>query len=333
MADYQDIRGLRVKYLSADPSTSTLGEVWYNSVSGTLKSTVMSSATWASGGSLSESRTDAGVFGTQTAGAIASGLIMPVTGSYRSATEEYNGASWGSGGGLPTPRAYMVAGGTQTTGIVIGGDSASGAGIASTELYNGASYSAGGGLNAMPPGYSYNMLGGGPQTSAIIAGGEGHPTAGPGRQVQEYNGSTWTMSPVAYPQTISRGGFAGTNTAGLFFGGATSPSPTNLTTEWNGGSFAVGGSLGTPRHNIGSCGIQTQALCIGLDGPTGAGTICELYDGTSWAATAALGSGDYGCDSCGTTSAALNAASRVAPGTQTEEYNGAVAEIQTLTTS
>ena len=330
MADYQDIKGLRVKYLSADPSTLTLGEVWYNSTSGTLKATVMGTASWASGGALSESRADCGVFGTQTAACAATGLIMPITGSYRSTTEEYNGASWGSGGGVPTPRAYLVAGGTQTAGVIIGGDSSPGAGIASTEEYNGTAYTGGGGLNTLPPGYAYNMLGGGPQTAAIIAGGAGYPTEGPKRQVQEYDGSSWTTSPVAYPQVIERGGFAGTNTAGLFFGG--NPGSVTLTNEWNGASFSTGGTLGTGRHNIGSCGIQTQALAIGRDGPT-AGTICELYDGTSWAATAALGAGNYGCDSCGTTTAALNTASRVAPGTQTEEYAGAVAENQTLTTS
>jgi len=329
MATYQDIKGLRVKYLSADPSTVTSGEVWYNSTSGTLKATVSSTASWASGGVLSESRTDAGVFGTQTAGTIASGLIMPVTGSYRSTTEEYNGASWSSGGGVPTPRAYMVAGGTQTAGIVIGGDSASGAGIASTEEYNGTGYTAGGGLNAMPPGYAYNMLGGGPQTASIIAGGAGHPTGGPMQIVQEYNGSSWTTSPVAYPQVIDRGGFAGTNTAGLFFGG--NPGTVTLTNEWDGASFSTAPSLGTGRANFGSCGIQTAALAIGGNSP--GITTTELYDGTSWAVTGALGAGNWGCDSCGTTTAALNAASRVAPATQTEQYSGSVLQAQTITVS
>jgi len=330
MADYQDIRGLRVKYLSADPSTTTAGEVWYNSTSGTLKASVIGTASWASGGVLSESRTDGGVFGTQTAACAATGLIMPVSGSYRSTTEEYNGASWSAGGGVPTPRGYMVAGGTQTAGIIAGGDSAPGGGIASTEEYNGTAYTAGGGLNAMPPGYAYNQLGGGPQTAAMVAGGEGYPTPGPRAIVQEYNGASWTTSPIAYPTAAYRGGFAGTQTAGLFFGNYTPPQ--TLTNEWNGASFAAGGSLSTGRTNFGSCGTQTQALAIGNAGPT-AQTICELYDGTSWAATAALGAGNEGCESTGTTTAAINTMSRVAPGTQTEEYTGAVAETQTLTTS
>ena len=37
MATYQEIKGLKVKYLSADPSNLNEGEVWYNSTSDTLK--------------------------------------------------------------------------------------------------------------------------------------------------------------------------------------------------------------------------------------------------------------------------------------------------------
>ena len=330
MADYPTIRGLRVKYLSTDPSTATEGEVWYNSTSGTLKARVLGAATWASGGALSNSRTDGGVFGTQTTACAATGLIMPVTGSYRSATEEYNGASCSSGGAVPIPRAYMTAGGTQTAGILVGGDSAPGAQISSTEEYNGTAYTGGGALNAYPPGgYVANALGCGPQTASIVAGGEGYPAPN-STVVQEYNGASWTTSPVAYPTAAHRGGFAGTQTAGLFYGNA-EPSNT-LTNEWNGASFTTAPSLGTGRRNFGSCGTQTQALAIGGSGSPEL-AITELYDGTSWAATATLGAGNDGCESTGTTTAAINTMSRVAPGTQTEEYTGAIAETQTLTTS
>jgi len=37
MATYQEIKGLTVKFLSADPSPLVEGEVWYNSTSETLK--------------------------------------------------------------------------------------------------------------------------------------------------------------------------------------------------------------------------------------------------------------------------------------------------------
>ena len=42
MAEYESIHGTRVKYLSSDPTlnTTTAGEVWYNSTSGTNKALV-----------------------------------------------------------------------------------------------------------------------------------------------------------------------------------------------------------------------------------------------------------------------------------------------------
>jgi hypothetical protein len=57
MSEYSGIRGTRVKYLASDPTlnTSTEGQVWYNSTSGTLKSLVQIKA-WSSGGSLNTGR-------------------------------------------------------------------------------------------------------------------------------------------------------------------------------------------------------------------------------------------------------------------------------------
>jgi hypothetical protein len=57
MSEYSGIRGTRVKYLASDPTlnTSTEGQVWYNSTSGTLKSLVQIKAT-SSGGNMSTAR-------------------------------------------------------------------------------------------------------------------------------------------------------------------------------------------------------------------------------------------------------------------------------------
>jgi len=52
MAGYNEIRGLRVKYLSADPSNAEDGQVWYNSTSGTLRVQGIGIASWSSGGNL-----------------------------------------------------------------------------------------------------------------------------------------------------------------------------------------------------------------------------------------------------------------------------------------
>ena len=72
MATYQGIRGLRVKYLSADPSNTATGEVWYNSTTGTLKSLIDAQA-WASGAPLITARQLGASAGTQTAALMAGG--------------------------------------------------------------------------------------------------------------------------------------------------------------------------------------------------------------------------------------------------------------------
>ena len=48
MAGYNEIRGLRVKYLSADPSNAENGQVWYNSTTGNLRVQGIGSGTWVS---------------------------------------------------------------------------------------------------------------------------------------------------------------------------------------------------------------------------------------------------------------------------------------------
>jgi hypothetical protein len=90
MTTYSDIRGYRVKYLASDPTlnTSTEGQVWYNSTSGTLKSLVQIKA-WSLVGiwGLLE---NLGGAGTQTAGLAFGGNTTVVVNN----TEEYSGYTW-----------------------------------------------------------------------------------------------------------------------------------------------------------------------------------------------------------------------------------------------
>ena len=54
---------------------------------------------------------------------------------------------------------------------------------------------------------------------------------------------------------------AGTQTAGLAFGGGigTAPFTTNVTEEYNGSTWSGGGTMGTARYRLGGCGTQTSA--------------------------------------------------------------------------
>ena len=70
MAGYNTIRGLRVKYLSADPANPEDGQVWYNAGTGNLRvDGIAIAASWASGGNLNQGRSGmaSAQAGTQTA--------------------------------------------------------------------------------------------------------------------------------------------------------------------------------------------------------------------------------------------------------------------------
>jgi hypothetical protein len=94
MAEYINIRGQSIEVVASDPANPTLGQIWYNSTSNTLKGTSVTTATasWATGGILlntQQERELAGA-GTQTAGLAFGGEYYQfhiTTG----ATEEYNG--------------------------------------------------------------------------------------------------------------------------------------------------------------------------------------------------------------------------------------------------
>ena len=96
MAGYNEIRGLRVKYLSDDPSNAEDGQVWYNHTTGNLRVQGIGSGAWASASPVITGRQGLAGGGTQTACAFWGG-----SGPHKSATEEYNGSGCSTGGNLP----------------------------------------------------------------------------------------------------------------------------------------------------------------------------------------------------------------------------------------
>jgi hypothetical protein len=90
MSEYKGIKGFSIQSLSADPADPNIGQVWYNSTSGSWKVTSVTTAgSWATGNNLNTARASLAGAGTQTA-ALAFGGLVQITG----ATEEYDGASW-----------------------------------------------------------------------------------------------------------------------------------------------------------------------------------------------------------------------------------------------
>ena len=319
MAEYESIHGTRVKYLSSDPTldSSTEGQVWYNSTSGTNKALVQIKAT-SSGGNMSTPRGVLGGAGTQTA-ALGFGGYTWSPATVKNSTEEYNGYNWSNGGNMGTARAYPKGCGTQTAAVAFGGDTTnSNNETGATEEYNGSSWTAGGSLSTS----RYNIAPAGIQTAAIGAGGYKGP-ASPKHvnNAEAYNGSTWTAL-TAMPEVKAWAAGAGTQTAALISGGAT-PAVSATSLLWNGSSWTSGGTMNTARQGIAGAGLSTAAIVYG----NSTSNVIEEYDGSVWATSPATMSNSlFGRNSAtnGTISAGLMFSGTNPPSTAsaaTEEYN------------
>ena len=121
MSTYQELKGLKVKYLSADTSGDRKieGEVFYNSTDFKLKSFVATQA-WHSGGNMTNSRAYHGSAGSVTAGLVFGGSTPPYP-SPTTLTEEYNGTGFNVGGAMNVAMAGLNGSGTQTAALAFGG--------------------------------------------------------------------------------------------------------------------------------------------------------------------------------------------------------------------
>ena len=126
---------------------------------------------------------------------------------------------------------------------------------------------------------------------------------------EHYDGSSWTAA-TNYPGTYLGVSGAGTQTAGLGFGGATAnPYPgQNATVEYDGSNWTSGGNLNTARSQLGGAGTQTTGLGFGgfPNGPASASNATEEYDGSSWTTVNTMPTASGGMASWGTQSSALS---------------------------
>ena len=313
MATYQNIKGLRVKYLSADPGTLRGGEVWYNSTTGTLKGVVSIDA-WSSASPVITARRGGSMGGTQTATIISGGNPGDVT-----STEEYNGSGWSAGGALNTGRTGAGGAGLQTSALVFGGTIGSPNSYQDkNESYDGTSWTEEADLSTA----RYNGgNGAGTQTSALYVGGYNGSNL---TSNEEWNGTSWTAGTV-YPTGGRDFPLIGTLTATLGFGGYISPGTPGLTNSHNGSSWTTVASMNTGRATTGGGGTQTAAIGAGgyVD-PSGNTNKTETYDGTSWTETADMATARRGTFAAksGSTSAFLNCAGKTTTDVSlTEEFN------------
>jgi uncharacterized ParB-like nuclease family protein len=292
MAEYINIRGQSIEVVASDPANPTLGQIWYNSTSNTLKGGGVSTVgTFATANPMGTGRNQSKGFGTQTAAVAAAGNIPPVT----NVTEEYDGTSWSPSGSMNTTRyrGATASSAPQTAGVYFGGNLGPGT-SAAVEEYNGSTWTS---VTSMPAGKD-GAAGAGTQTAGLAAGGS---NAGMQTTTFEYDGTNWTSGGAMGTGRYMMG-YCGLQTAALAFGGEIGPL-TNLTEEYDGTSWTAGGVLGTARYAMAGAGTQTAALSAGGTPPITAAT--ELYDGTSWTAnptglnTSRLGLGGAGTQAAG----------------------------------
>jgi len=335
MTTFKEIRGTDILALSSDPSNPELGQIWYNSSSGTLKG-YKAVNTWSAGGNMNTPRRGPYATGTQTASLAAGGFQPPFT--FLSATELYNGTAWTTnpaslGSGRYTGGSSSSAAGDQTASVIFGGYRAPPTATWNTaEKWNGTSWTSTGSMNTA----RYGISGFGTQTAALGAGG--YVAVGPPYNVlastESFNGSTWTsVNSMNTARNVS--GRAGTQTAALIFSGTTYPGPLVANTEsWNGTSWTSVNSLNTARQQLGGAGTQILALAYGGLTPASTGAT-ELYNGTSWTTSpSTMGTARDNFGSVGTQTAAIAFAGNPGPGgitTATELWTGL--KIQTRTVS
>lgn len=311
-----------------------------------VSTSVITAAAWAAGGSISTVRTNVGSTseGSQTAAMVWGGRTgPPPSGPYTSnKSDTYDGSSFSTAPNLNTASRTRSGGGTTSAAWCAGGTSPTY--INSTEEFNGSSWTS---VTNAP--LVFFAAGTGAQTAGLIVGinsdvdNPGGSDAYPGISL-EYDGTNWATGGSPSADRTSAG-CSGTQTAGTLISGqnapGTSPGGALVTTieEYNGSSWTSGGaSLVAVKDNQAACrGTQTATLITGgnINPPAAGITSCSIYDGTSTATTANMGTGRRGHGSDGGPSSGLVMTGQSAgpPANNNPNYTANAEEFTTETTA
>ena len=330
MTAYNTIKGLKVKYLSADPANPEAGQVWYNSDTGNLRiNGVQGTGAWSSGGTMNQAR-------DQFAGAGTKDDMIAVGGvnsGDKNNSEVYNGSSWTAVTVFPsTVKKSGSTGDTTSAANFCGGDPGA---KTSTQHWNGSGWTAGGNLSQGRA----NFQGSGPHTAGIALCGQGSPN---NTNCEKYNGTSWSAA-SSIPTAVQIFGSicAGTSAAAIGAGGyydlrpGGSEAQTALTFSFDGSTWSNVNAMNTVRYQAQGGGTQGSAYVAGYaSGPTA--TTSEQWDGTSWTAGATMAiSRNTGASAAATGANATVAGGNNASGTilaSSEEYTTPVGT-QSITTS
>ena len=328
MAEYESIHGTRVRYLSSDPTldSSTEGQVWYNSTTGTNKALVRIKAFSASGNIPTRFYYGSGVGPATTT--LGFGGVGPSPQPAHNLTIEYNGFTWTGGGNLNTARRAMYQFGTPTAAVGAGGDFSPASPTISlqTEEYDGSSWTAGNNITEQG---SFGAAAG-TLTAGLAFGGYNTAQTASSTRTVSYDGTNWTAMPTPGADTNVSGNFTrgggGTQTAAIFSGGSPYSGARGTSTEtFDGSSWTSQNNMNTGRGGQGLLGTQSNALYAGGRTPARTGAT-EEWDGSAWAtssASLAIGRNGSIISQAGSTAAATIAGGSTGPAypETTEEYN------------
>lgn len=326
MADYNEIKGNKVQYLTSDPTLTSAneGQVWYNSTTGVLKSVVGIEA-WSSGANLTQSQRDGGYGAStpSTASWFAGGVSDPTRNL--TTTQEWNGSGWSNGGNLNVGREEAIGFGLVNAAALAGGSNYPPSTMKNeVEEYDGSSWTA---VTALPAKRRL-ACGTGTQTTGLVGFGKLDPPATSGAATAtslEYNGSSWTAGGTGNTARSALAG-AGTQTASLAFGGQLEPNPTpGATEQYDGSSWTTVATMNNGRGNFAGNGTQTSALAYA--GFTPYSNKTESWDGTSWTNSSNLATAKDRVMGGGTDSSNAIAAGGLTSGgvlSTTEEFNRSI---------
>jgi len=326
MTTYPQVKGLRVKYLSADPSGAEDGQVWYNSGTGKLRvDGILAPAAWSSAAAPAVNKSSFSSGGTQTA-AILSGAAGANPANSAKA-EEYNGSSWTALTNMPAAYGYNVGCGTVSDFASMGGGYPSS--VSTVFDWNGSGWTTGAAL----PAASIEAGVCGPGQQALYCGGYGGGTNL--SRTSERSGGSWTNT-----GNLNTGryipGVTGTKSDAIASGGVvypSTPSYKNFVETYNGSSWTAETALPSNRAYSGCAGSGSNDQFI-FGGTPGSGNFSNSfkYNGSSWTADASLATARQGLGGFGTSTAALCGGGGASP-SASEEYNGASTIVKNLSSS
>jgi len=307
MATYSKIKGFNVQVLSADPPAPGVGQVWYNTTTGTLKGYgQIGTGAWSSGGNTTSTRSQAQGIGTTTAALLAGG--EPST--HGKKVESYDGTSWTElSADMNTNHWAATSSGTQTSAIVVSGFESDPTRTVNCETWNGSTWTETGNVNTARSN-AYPSIAGTVTATLVACGTPSLLTS-----VELFNGTAWTETTDVNEGKKSGAG-AGTQTDCLIWSGYP---PAYGSEVWDGTTWTEVTDMGQSRYDMGNSGaVSTAAMGAGGTYPPGNRlTIVEQWDGSSWTEVGDLSSQREGQGGGGTVMTAFVASGLGPAGTGT----------------